>query len=316
VNGNARNGTVGYIGATPPTINDGTVFSAGIALSPTGATPDFDNYEPEYVASDGAGQILVTFTYEPEDESFAKDLWVNYSGDFGATWNGPTRLTTSGENASEPNEDSSAAFLADGSVIVVWENEGTLVSGVKVPAYTVSSNGTTWPAEATYESAAPTATPAARTEDAQNPRVAAGSGVVGVFYSEEQDYDFGDGAIGTDNDVMAVFSGELDVDGDGTPDATDAFPNNPEGATDSDADGIGDEWEEKFFGDNDGIVEAGELDVANATSDFDGDGVLDIQEFEQGTDPTFAPPQVPVGGTAALAGLLALAGVVAIRRRR
>ncbi len=46
---------------------------------------------------------------------------------------------------------------------------------------------------------------------------------------------------------------------------------------DTDGDGIPDAWEFKYFGN---------LTTANALSDFDGDGVKDIDEYTAGTDPT------------------------------
>lgn len=47
--------------------------------------------------------------------------------------------------------------------------------------------------------------------------------------------------------------------------------------SDSDSDGISDDWEISHFG---------SLDVANATSDYDGNGVSDLIEFVGGTNPT------------------------------
>lgn len=68
-----------------------------------------------------------------------------------------------------------------------------------------------------------------------------------------------------------------DRDGDGSFNNDDVFPDNFRGATDADLDGIGDEWEYSFFFD---------LTQANASSDYDLDEVLDINEFVNGTDPT------------------------------
>nr|WP_319396646.1 hypothetical protein [uncultured Desulfobacter sp.] len=47
--------------------------------------------------------------------------------------------------------------------------------------------------------------------------------------------------------------------------------------TDSDNDGLPDWWEEKYFGDSTSYL---------GTDDFDGDGITNQEEYEQGTDPT------------------------------
>lgn len=99
-----------------------------------------------------------------------------------------------------------------------------------------------------------------------------------------------------------------DADGDGVPDLDDAFPYNPLGATDSDGDGLGDEWEERWFGDNNGVVEPGELDAANAYTDYDFDGISDRREFEFysfGLDPTDGASRLPVTSCAGMALLAA-----------
>jgi hypothetical protein len=68
-----------------------------------------------------------------------------------------------------------------------------------------------------------------------------------------------------------------DRDGDGVKNNLDLFPDRSDAATDTDEDGMGDEWEQSFFG---------TLDRATATSDFDDDGLLDINEFIQATNPS------------------------------
>ena len=73
----------------------------------------------------------------------------------------------------------------------------------------------------------------------------------------------------------------LDSDGDGTPDSRDAFPYDARYKTDSDRDGLPDEWELTWFGN---------LATANAGTDSDGDGVRDRDEFDHGSDPRVGLP--------------------------
>lgn len=111
----------------------------------------------------------------------------------------------------------------------------------------------------------------------------------------------------------------LDSDGDGTPDLLDAFPNNPFGATDVDGDGLGDEWEDFWFGDNNGTATSGELAIADNTTDFDSDGVSDLLEFifaAAGFDPTDGATSLPTTTWPGLALLSALVAICAMRRRR
>ena len=108
---------------------------------------------------------------------------------------------------------------------------------------------------------------------------------------------------------VTVDTGPVDSDGDGVVDSLDAFPHNPYGQTDTDHDGIGDEWEMHWFGN---------LTTADATSDTDNDGVSDVVEFQNailGFDPLDGSSQLPVMGGAGLAGLSALL-VLAARRRK
>jgi len=99
--------------------------------------------------------------------------------------------------------------------------------------------------------------------------------------------------------LFALAGPPTDTDDDGTPDFEDDFPYNPFGQTDTDSDGIGDEWEDAWFGN---------LTTVNAGSDRDSDGVSDVEEFHFasfGTNPTDGATQVPVGGmAAAIAGIL------------
>ena len=93
-----------------------------------------------------------------------------------------------------------------------------------------------------------------------------------------------------DNNLLPIFpvakpSADplADSDGDGVPDASDAFPFDPAYRADSDGDGLADEWELDHFGN---------LTTAGPTTDRDGDGLSDGEEFDQGSDPNVAPPIV------------------------
>jgi uncharacterized delta-60 repeat protein len=116
--------------------------------------------------------------------------------------------------------------------------------------------------------------------------------------------------------VAKYIAWPLDSDGDGVLDYEDAFPRNPRGATDSDGDGIGDEWEDKWFGNNNGVIEPGDLTTAGEYTDYDSDECLDITEFTHGSDPTDPLSVVPVAGAIGLVLLtVAVIGAAAYRRR-
>lgn len=68
-----------------------------------------------------------------------------------------------------------------------------------------------------------------------------------------------------------------DRDGDGVLNSVDLYPDRSDAATDSDNDGIGDEWEVRYFG---------TLDRVDATTDHDNDGLLDVHEFSLKANPT------------------------------
>lgn len=67
---------------------------------------------------------------------------------------------------------------------------------------------------------------------------------------------------------------EGDRDNDGTLDSTDVFPDNSRGQTDTDSDGLGDEWE---------LANFESLTIANSSSDFDGNGITDLLAFQNGS---------------------------------
>lgn len=86
-----------------------------------------------------------------------------------------------------------------------------------------------------------------------------------------------------------------DTDGDGTPDAEDPFPNDPNEDKDSDGDGVGDNQEaddgtSPTSGDSDGDGLSDKEEKERGTDpndpDSDGDGIPDGREVEEGSDPT------------------------------
>jgi len=81
-----------------------------------------------------------------------------------------------------------------------------------------------------------------------------------------------------------------DDDSDGVPDIDDAFPLNAAESADTDGDGIGDNADPDDDGDtmpDDYEVANGldPLDAADATTDADGDGFTNLEEFQAGTNP-------------------------------
>ncbi|MEO7100541.1 MAG: autotransporter-associated beta strand repeat-containing protein [Luteolibacter sp.] len=84
-----------------------------------------------------------------------------------------------------------------------------------------------------------------------------------------------------------------DPDGDGYTNAQEYAGNTaPNNATftpaDTDGDGLGDLWEDQYFGNNDGIVQSSDLTAQNASGDPDGDLATNLMEFNASSDPLSA----------------------------
>lgn len=128
-----------------------------------------------------------------------------------------------------------------------------------------------------------------------------------------------------------------DTDGDGTPDATDpdddndgvnddqdAFPLNPTEKVDTDGDEIGDNTDTDD--DNDGMSDSWEiengldpLDAVDASLDPDGDGLTNLQEYQQGTNPNVSDveafPRWIIGAAVATIVIVAAAAFFWRKRR-
>ncbi len=84
-----------------------------------------------------------------------------------------------------------------------------------------------------------------------------------------------------------------DRDGDGVPNDQDTFPDDPNEWLDSDRDSIGNNADSDD--DNDGMPDSWEilyglnpLDASDSSADKDGDGISNLAEYQQGSDPTVA----------------------------
>jgi len=115
-----------------------------------------------------------------------------------------------------------------------------------------------------------------------------------------------DDGLGTDELMSAtgvMITVDPDWDDDGISDDVD---------TDDDGDGMPDDWEDSY--------ELDPYNASDASQDADGDGTTNLQEFQNGTDPT-VPDDVPAvpaltgWATALLAAALWAIGAVIVRRR-
>lgn len=110
------------------------------------------------------------------------------------------------------------------------------------------------------------------------------------------------------------FNQSADSDGDGAVDDLDAFPSDPDEWIDTDSDGIGNNAD--LDDDNDGMPDSWEIGHGldplrdDSKEDLDGDGVSNIDEFENGGNPALAPgnqapyaPELSEPADAAVVGL-------------
>jgi hypothetical protein len=115
--------------------------------------------------------------------------------------------------------------------------------------------------------------------------------------------------------LFITVTSDLDSDGDGVPDAEDAFPNNPNEWEDADGDGLGDNFEQLII-DFDPLDAFDSLDDVLPEDDFDGDDVSNYHEFLYDTDPTDGNTVLPVRGSVAALLLILMLGVAALQARR
>jgi hypothetical protein len=93
----------------------------------------------------------------------------------------------------------------------------------------------------------------------------------------DADYD-GDGLANIQEYVFRTDPSNPDTDGDGLPDGQERILGTNPLDPDSDGDGLPDGWEKSYGLDP--------LSNADATLDPDGDGVTNLREYQQGSDPT------------------------------
>ncbi len=131
-------------------------------------------------------------------------------------------------------------------------------------------------------------------------RFTRGTGVLSVVDSNDSDGDglddlwedryFGnnDGTV-QPADLVQTAAGDPDGDtyNNASEFAANTAPNNAASSpANTDADGLDDLWEDQYFGDNDGVVEATDLTPQNGTGDPDGDLASNLIEFTNSTTPT------------------------------
>lgn len=115
--------------------------------------------------------------------------------------------------------------------------------------------------------------------------------------------------------VEFTVTADADSDGDGVPDALDAFPYNPDEWEDADGDGLGDNFEQLII-DFDDFDAVDSLDDVSPEDDFDGDTVSNYFEFRSRTNPTDGTTELPVRGTVTALLLMLVFGAAALRARR
>jgi len=103
--------------------------------------------------------------------------------------------------------------------------------------------------------------------------------------------------LDTDGDGIGE-NADTDDDNDGVLDVNDAFPLDPTESVDTDGDGVGNNADTDD--DNDGMPDAWEtenrfdpFDAADASLDSDGDGLINLEEYQGGTDPNVSDAEAP-----------------------
>jgi hypothetical protein len=124
----------------------------------------------------------------------------------------------------------------------------------------------------------------------------------------------GDGLSNEMEELLGTDPNDADTDDDGSNDGDDAFPLNPHGQTNADGDNLGDEFELLIVA---AYPAYSSIEDVGPDDDPDGDGVINLVEFQWGTDPTDPTSHVPLGLVTAMgaASVVLAAGLLGLSKR-
>lgn len=260
IDGNAHQGAV-YVFQ-----RSGSVWSETQTLTASNGTA-YDGFGYQV---DVAGSTAVVSAQHAGDDHGAAYIFTESNG----TWTEQQILTTSGSAAGDMFGDASIS----GSTIVA-SSPGHTVSGNarQGAAYVFAFDGSNW-----VEAAKLAASDGWGYWDYRVTAIDGETIAVGATNAGRTVLDPGPGAV-------YLYTWSDDSDGDGVPDALDAFPIDPTETADSDHDGIGDSAD--LDDDNDGQSDVTELacgsdplDAASVSADTDGDGMPDCVDTDDDND--------------------------------
>ncbi|MFK8067235.1 MAG: FG-GAP-like repeat-containing protein [Gammaproteobacteria bacterium] len=212
------------------------------------------SFEGQYVAFASSSSNLIT-----DDSNGQKDVYLSENPDIVS--NRYLIITSSGTGSGSFSLSSSGTDCGDNSVSCGYYSDGTNVTVTATP----DSNNTfiSWSG--------------CNSTSGQNCTVTMND-YKSIIARFDRDLD-GDGILdASDNCPSISNAGQSNADGDSAGDVCDAFPTNASETTDSDDDGMGDNFETAH-----GL---NPLDNSDASLDPDGDGLTNLQEFQSGSDPT------------------------------